>query len=386
MLLILLAHGCAAILQKAPTALKLQGLPVTLQPGDIVATQTGSVLSFDALMAQLSDQQIIYVGETHVSAADHQIQLRILEALHAANKEVSLGMEMFPRAAQPILDTWSEGSLSEQQFLKDVKWEAVWGYPFFLYQPLLLFSRDHHLPVVGLNAPSEVVRDVARNGLSQLNPEDRAQLAEHFDFSNSEHRKAIRETYDQHAPGGMASFENFYEAQLAWEETMAETLAAHLASRPPGAQVLVTIGNGHVEYQFGVPQRALARYPHRFRTIVTIPANTEERSIDPAVADYVWITPPLQPFHAPHRGRIGIRLKTLESGGGVRIAAVLPGSPGAQAGLRDGDVLVEVNDTAVADLEDVHNALAFAPQGGLHHLRILRDGCEQSVTVEISKE
>jgi uncharacterized iron-regulated protein len=385
LLLISTAGGCAAIREKTPSPLRLQGYSTGLTTGDIVATRSGSVISFENLMDDLLAQQVIFVGETHVSVADHGIQLRILEALHAKNTNVALAMEMFPRSVQPVLDRWSAGSLDQEQFLREAKWQENWGYPFFLYSPLLLYCRDNHLPVIGLNAPPALVREVAREGLAHLKPDDRAQLAEHFDFTNSVHRKAIHEVYEQHVPAGIASFDTFYEAQLAWEETMAETLAGYLVSHSPREQVLVIIGNGHIEYRSGVPQRASARFPHAYRTIVTIPSNSAERSIDPEVADYVWITPEMQPFHV-HRGRLGIRLETQTPAEGLRIVAVLPDSPAARAGLREGDILLRVNDHALTSLEDIHRALEALPQEAACQLVIRRDGMEQAVTVEMSKE
>jgi uncharacterized iron-regulated protein len=385
LLLILAASGCAALREKTPLPLRLQGLSTGLKPGDIVVTDSGRIVSFANLMDDLLDRQVIYVGETHVSVADHQLQLRILEALHARNTNVALALEMFPRNVQPVLDQWSAGSLDEEQFLSKAQWQENWGYPFFLYSPLLLYCRDNHLPVIALNAPPAIVREVAREGLARLKPDERAQLAEHFDFTNSAHRSAIREIYEQHVPAGIAGFDSFYEAQLAWEETMAKTLASYIASRSPGEQVLVIIGNGHIEYRYGVPQRASARFPHAYRTIVTIPGNTAERSIDPAVADYVWITPEMQPFQV-HRGRLGIRLETQAPAEGLKIVAVLPDSPAARAGLKEGDILLSVNDHAVASLEDIHHAVEALPQEAACHLVIRRDGMEQAVTVEISKE
>jgi S1-C subfamily serine protease len=44
---------------------------------------------------------------------------------------------------------------------------------------------------------------------------------------------------------------------------------------------------------------------------------------------------------------------TATSRGGVEVAAVAPDSPAAQRGLRDGDVIVAVNRTAVSSISDL---------------------------------
>ena len=119
-----------------------------------------------------------------------------------------------------------------------MNWEEIWGYPFRLYRPLVLFAREKGLPLVGLNAPREVVNKIARRGLAGLSPEERKRVAENFDLANQGHREYVLEEYERHVKGSIRDFEAFYEAQLAWEETMAETLVQTLKAasgdRPSG--------------------------------------------------------------------------------------------------------------------------------------------------------
>jgi hypothetical protein len=56
------------------------------------------------------------------------------------------------------------------------------------------------------------------------------------------------------------------------------------------------------------------------------------------------------------QGLIGLELE--ESDGVVKVAAVLPDTPAAEAGIRPGDVLVEVHDETVEKLEAAHGAIA----------------------------
>jgi len=79
------------------------------------------------------------------------------------------------------------------------------------------------------------------------------------------------------------SFEYFYEAQCAWEDTMAESVARKMATGP----MVVVIGNGHIQYKYGVPNRAYQRNPVSFRTVYLAPVGSE---VDLNVADYIWVT------------------------------------------------------------------------------------------------
>jgi uncharacterized iron-regulated protein len=53
--------------------------------------------------------------------------VRIIKDLLAKGKELAIGMEMFERSQQPTLDRWSQGLLTEEEFLKESQWEENVG-------------------------------------------------------------------------------------------------------------------------------------------------------------------------------------------------------------------------------------------------------------------
>ena len=277
-----------------------------MKPGDILETRTGRVISPEVLLERLDEARVVYIGETHTRLEDHQIQERILKGLHDRRPSLAVALEMFPREAQTQLDRFSKGELTEEEFLREVNWEEIWGYPFRLYRPLVLFAREKRLPLVGLNAPREVVNKIARQGLAGLGREDRIRLADTFDFTNQEHREYVREEYERHLKGSIRDFEAFYEAQLAWEETMAESLVHALKALPETTRVVVLIGNGHIWQGRGVPQNARRRLDHQYRTVIPLPADYSLRRLEPGPADYVWVTPVSPETHRP---RLGITIQ-----------------------------------------------------------------------------
>ncbi|MFP4495859.1 MAG: PDZ domain-containing protein, partial [Halochromatium sp.] len=56
----------------------------------------------------------------------------------------------------------------------------------------------------------------------------------------------------------------------------------------------------------------------------------------------------------------------------VMVGPLRPGSPAWQNGLREGDLIVQVNRRAIARLDDLAQALESA--GGLYSAQVLRDG------------
>ena len=374
-LFMLLLAGCCFRPSSGPTP--ALGFLEGLKPGDILETRTGKVIPLEVLLEQLDEVRVVYIGETHTRLEDHQVQERVLRGLHDRRPSLAVALEMFPREAQPLLDRFSKGELTEEEFLRQVNWEEIWGYPFRLYRPMVLFAREKGLPLIGLNAPREVVNKIARQGLAGLTPEERSRVAETFDSTNQGHRKYVLEEYERHVKGSIKDFETFYEAQSAWEETMAETLVQSLKSLPETTRVVVLIGNGHIWEGRGVPQNARRRLDHRYRTIIPLPVDYSLRRLEPGPADYIWITPVSPEGHRP---RLGITIQALPDSAGIAISEVTAGGKADKAGIQKGDVIKNVDGVPVRTLEDLHRSLS--DQTPLKRFGIRRNGKEMEIPVE----
>ena len=100
--------------------------------GQIVHLPTGAIVSAAQMFALAGDSRIVYFGETHDNPASDRMELRLLRALAECHpgRQV-LGMEMFARAQQPVLDRWVAGELTEKAFLRESRWfgNRAWTSP-----------------------------------------------------------------------------------------------------------------------------------------------------------------------------------------------------------------------------------------------------------------
>lgn len=348
----------------------------------------GEKISYRQLMDDLKETRVIFIGESHDQFEHHQIQVRILKDLLAKGKEVAIGMEMFERQQQPVLDRMSQGLLTEEDFLREVQWEKTWGMNYQLYRAILEEAKNHRLQVIGLNVERDLVRRVAQHGIENLSSEDKAKLPE-IELTDKKHLSYIKTIYKGHQGGSAEKFKYFYQAQCLWDEGMAETLSQFLKSpEGQGKTVVVIAGSGHIVFGFGIPKRFYRRTPLPYQTVVlkTWKKDLDEdlylsRTSEP-IADFLWVTHPSP--HEKKRPRIGVVLKEKEETKGVWIERVIAGSPAEKGGMLPGDQILAIEGKEINKLKDIHDAVAQKVKEKEVLFIILREGLKKEIPITLS--
>lgn len=263
----------------------------------------GEVLQRSTVIERASRAQVVLLGENHDDAAHHRWQLETLASIYRNAPGLSVGVEMFPRRLQPVLDAWSRGELDEPAFLEQTEWKKTWGFEPELYMPIFRFVRDHHIPLYALNVDRSEVRKVSGGGWQALDPALAAELGTPA-APLAGYRDSLREVFDAHMthlPEGHqpkdGDFERFVDAQLLWDRAMAAGIARQTVKGP----VVGIMGSGHIRFGHGVP--------HQLRDLAVgsiyslIPLATEE-ACEPLTADIadVVVAPLSGPASSnPHR-------------------------------------------------------------------------------------
>lgn len=256
-----------------------------------IVSADGRAVSFDAMIDALLDARVVYVGEQHDRAADHRAQAAILEALHARDGSIAIGLEMVQHPYQDALDAYVAGTIEEAEMLAGVEWESRWRVDFAHYRPLVAHARAHGLPLVALNAPAELTRAIAQSGLTGLDDAQRALLPE-LDLGDAVHRAMVEEALRQHPGLDDERLERYYAAQVVWDETMADRVARTLLREDAPARMLVLAGAMHVRPP-AIPARAARRGARPFAVVVPVPEAEldDARRADPPLGDFLWVIP-----------------------------------------------------------------------------------------------
>ncbi len=327
--------------------------------GDIYHLPTGVKISQEQMLSAITDARIIYVGETHDNPASHRLELDVLRAMAERYPgQISLGLEMFNSGQQEALDQWTAGELSDKEFLKNSQWFNNWSMDYAYYRDILNYAREHQIPVIGLNATRELVKQVGRTSFDNLDEEVRARLPE-IDLEDPYQLAMAKAIYADHR-SGKAMLDGFLRIQTLWDETMAENVARVMQEQGPEHRMVVMAGGNHVRYGFGIPRRVYRRLPTSYMLVgsreLVVPANKQDKLMNvdmprfpmPAY-DYLVYTEyeslPGEPV------KLGVRMK--ETDGKVVVETVVPGSTADQAGVLAGDILISIGQVAVEDSFDM---------------------------------
>jgi uncharacterized iron-regulated protein len=248
------------------------------------------------ILRSIAPANIIYLGEFHDSASDHADQLAILDYLRQqkSSSGLAIGLEMFQKPYQPIIDQYLAGKISEQQLVAQTEYEKRWGWPWENYAPLLQFAKANQIPVIALNTPTEVLRKVSKGGLDSLQAADFQYIppASEINKSNLTYRDLILESYQQHKAQALATspdFDRFYTAQLLWDETMAAT-AAEFYQQHPQTQLVVIAGQAHIRYGYGIPDRVSRRLAKTVlkKSVILSSDETSNEIQEKSIADFLF--------------------------------------------------------------------------------------------------
>ncbi len=267
-----------------------------------IYTSSGKQVTLDEVINAMSSAEVVFIGETHNDAVAHQIELQLLHGAAArygartgSGRQVVLSMEMFERDVQTTLDEYLGDLILERQFLTDSR---PWSNYQSDYRPLIEFARENRLPVVAANVPTRYANRVARlgrNSLADLSGEAKAWLAP-LPYGTASQAYAAKFTRSMQGMGdGHAgnSMQNFLDAQVLRDATMAYSIAQSLKSKSK-ALILHVTGIFHVEGRMGVPEQLQSYRPQTRTIVVALLPSTEVTKTDAEslgkLGDFVFVT------------------------------------------------------------------------------------------------
>jgi uncharacterized iron-regulated protein len=263
--------------------------PISVPGVRIVEVATGRDLTFDAVIERVASADVVFVGEQHDDPETHRVEFGILDAIGRTGRPVVLSLEMFERDAQPVLNDYLAGRVTETDFLAKSR---PWDRYITDYRPMVELAKQKGWPVIASNIPRPMASAVGRKALAALDtltPAERAWAARDIQCPDDAYRARFMQTMRGHGPGGAPPAAGdtlpttvatrFYLAQCVKDETMAESIVEARQRAPRNAIVVHYDGAFHSDYRQGTVDRVRRRTPDARMVVITaVPV------IDPSTA------------------------------------------------------------------------------------------------------
>lgn len=336
--------------------------------GEVLLLDMGQKSNVAKLIKSQSKQRIVLLGEHHDNMEHHRWQLQMMTGLHSLNENIVLGFEMFPRQAQPVLDKWVAGELTEKEFLKQANWSEYWSFDEQLYMPMFHFARMNQIPVYALNVDRNLIREVGRKGWKDIDSALKEGLSDPAPSSEG-YRQMLASVFMQHGQdhgGGkddpealvekamaMPAFSRFVESQQVWDRAMAESIAGAVKMHPK-AQMIAVLGSGHMMYRFGVPEQLDDLDMPNASVLIPWDPEFECDYIQKDFANAVIGLKAIRLSEQEENGerpKLGVYLDSAEQG--VKIVNIVPKSIAEKLALRQDDLIIRLAGYEISEVEQV---------------------------------
>jgi len=340
---------------------KLKDKTMDVAAGKIYSARVGSHIPFQKMIKEMKESEFIYLGETHNSLPMHDIQSKIIQALYDQDRNLSIGLEMFPVSFQEALNKWSMAILSQDEFIQESRWYVNWNFNFGFYEEIFELAKNNKIPLYALNAPRAIIRKIRMKGWKKLSDNEK-KVVPNPDVSHKEHRILIRTIFEatelphQMKGGGLDMvFEGLYRAQSAWDEVMA--FNALQSREREGRKMVVLVGSGHLLYNLGINRRAYEKSRLPFKTVlcVEVPEGKKSIKVSRSLADYVW---GISEEKIPAFPSVGLRFKKFDRLDNLVIESKPIGGVSKNANFEKGDVVLSIDGKNYFDINELRIYLA----------------------------
>jgi uncharacterized iron-regulated protein len=249
----------------------------------------GKSSSFDALVQEALQYDVVLFGELHNNTVVHWLQLQLLKSLSEKHPKLVLSGEFFETDDQLNIDEWMSGRLTDKNFEAEAK---LWNNYLTDYKPLLVYAKAKDIPFVASNVPRKYASLVSREGLDGLLTlsKEAKKFLPHLPIKLDASLPAYLAMKDMMHGSGM-NVDFMIAAQALKDATMAESIRSKHAK---GQLTLHINGSYHSNNKEGIVWHLQQEKPKlRILTINTV-EQEDTSSVDEAhlhTADFIIVLP-----------------------------------------------------------------------------------------------
>lgn len=252
------------------------------KPAYILYNSQGKKFSYNKMIKQLAEKDIVLFGEFHNNAIAHWLELAVAKDL-SEHRNLIFGAEMFEADNQQALNDYLAGKLTAKGLDSAAR---LWNNYKTDYAPIVNFAKEKNFPFIATNIPRRYASLVSKKGfeaLDTLSALEKTWMA------------PLPMEYDANLPGYVKMLEmmaghggpNMPKAQASKDATMAYFI---LQNFKPGSLFIHYNGAFHSENYDGINWYLKRKQPDlKYATITTVSQKNIKTLLDEnkGKADYI---------------------------------------------------------------------------------------------------
>lgn len=204
-------------------------------------------ITFSKLTEELENSEVILFGEIHNQPISHWLSLELIEDIFAKDSLVQLGMEMFERDQQAVIDEMYAGIFPVSKL---IQYTRTWNNYDTDYQPIVQYCHENGIPLIATNIPRQYASFVFSHGLDSLYKQN---IPSHLiplpgypiDTGLTSYSEILEMASQMGHDGG-----HLLEAQAVKDMAMAESIHRQIAENP--GKFIHIHGVYHSKYKEGI--------------------------------------------------------------------------------------------------------------------------------------
>lgn len=105
------------------------------------------------IVTNLQKKDVLLFGDFHTNRQTQKGLVRVVDAYlrEDPDRQIIFAMEMFRARDQELINDYLRDYISEEEFLKSVRYEENWGFSWENYGSIIDFAKEHGIQVIGIS-------------------------------------------------------------------------------------------------------------------------------------------------------------------------------------------------------------------------------------------